>query len=28
MEHGRTVDHFAAAELKANTEKLHDYLGV
>ena len=28
MEHGRIVDHFAAAELKANTEKLHDYLGV
>jgi branched-chain amino acid transport system ATP-binding protein len=28
MEHGRIVDHFAAADLKANTEKLHDYLGV
>jgi branched-chain amino acid transport system ATP-binding protein len=28
MEHGRIVDHFAAAELKTNTEKLHDYLGV
>ena len=28
MEHGRIVDHFSAAELKANTEKLHDYLGV
>jgi branched-chain amino acid transport system ATP-binding protein len=28
MEHGRIVDHFAAAELQANTEKLHDYLGV
>ena len=28
MEHGRIVDHFAAAEPKANTEKLHDYLGV
>jgi branched-chain amino acid transport system ATP-binding protein len=28
MEHGRIVDHFVAAELKANTEKLHDYLGV
>src|SRR5580698_3799910 len=28
MEHGRIVDHFAATELKANTEKLHDYLGV
>ena len=28
MEHGRIVDHLAAAELKANTEKLHEYLGV
>jgi branched-chain amino acid transport system ATP-binding protein len=28
MEHGRIVDHFAASELKANTEKLHEYLGV
>jgi branched-chain amino acid transport system ATP-binding protein len=28
MEHGRIVDHFSADELKANTEKLHDYLGV
>jgi branched-chain amino acid transport system ATP-binding protein len=28
MEHGRIVHHFAAAELKANTEKLHEYLGV
>jgi branched-chain amino acid transport system ATP-binding protein len=28
MEHGRMVDHFSADELKANTEKLHDYLGV
>jgi branched-chain amino acid transport system ATP-binding protein len=28
MEHGRIVDHFATAELKTNTEKLHDYLGV
>jgi branched-chain amino acid transport system ATP-binding protein len=28
MEHGRIVDHFAAAELKTNTEKLHEYLGV
>jgi len=28
MEHGRIVDHFAAAELNANTEKLHEYLGV
>jgi branched-chain amino acid transport system ATP-binding protein len=27
MEHGRIVDHFAAIELKANTEKLHEYLG-
>src|ERR1019366_5521679 len=26
MEHGRIVDHFSAAELKANTEKLHEYL--
>jgi len=26
MEHGRIVDHFSADELKANTEKLHDYL--
>jgi branched-chain amino acid transport system ATP-binding protein len=28
MEHGRIVDHFVATELKANTEKLHEYLGV
>jgi branched-chain amino acid transport system ATP-binding protein len=28
MEHGRIVDRFSAAELNANTEKLHDYLGV
>jgi len=28
MEHGRIVDHFAASELKVNTEKLHEYLGV
>jgi branched-chain amino acid transport system ATP-binding protein len=28
MEHGRIVDHFSAGELKANTEKLQDYLGV
>ncbi len=28
MEHGRIVDHFSAAQLDANTEKLHDYLGV
>ena len=28
MEHGRIIDHFVAAELKANTEKLHEYLGV
>jgi branched-chain amino acid transport system ATP-binding protein len=28
MEHGRIVDHFAAADLKANTGKLHEYLGV
>ena len=28
MEHGRIIDHFAATELKANTEKLHEYLGV
>jgi branched-chain amino acid transport system ATP-binding protein len=28
MEHGRIVDHFSAAELKSNMEKLHDYLGV
>jgi branched-chain amino acid transport system ATP-binding protein len=28
MEHGRIIDHFAAGELKANTAKLHEYLGV
>ena len=28
MEHGRIVDHFSAAELTANMEKLQDYLGV
>jgi branched-chain amino acid transport system ATP-binding protein len=28
MEHGRIVDHFSAAQLKGNTEKLHEYLGV
>jgi branched-chain amino acid transport system ATP-binding protein len=28
MEHGRIVDHMSAAELKTNTEKLHEYLGV
>jgi len=28
MEHGRIVGHFVAAELAANTEKLHEYLGV
>jgi branched-chain amino acid transport system ATP-binding protein len=28
MEHGCIVDHFSAVELKANTEKLHEYLGV
>jgi branched-chain amino acid transport system ATP-binding protein len=28
MEHGRIVDHFLAGQLDANTEKLHDYLGV
>jgi branched-chain amino acid transport system ATP-binding protein len=28
MEHGRIVDQFSAAQLKANTEKLHEYLGV
>ena len=28
MEHGRVVDSFANAELDANLEKLHDYLGV
>jgi branched-chain amino acid transport system ATP-binding protein len=28
MEHGRIIDEFANAELEANLEKLHDYLGV
>jgi branched-chain amino acid transport system ATP-binding protein len=28
MEHGRVIDQFANAELGANTEKLHEYLGV
>jgi branched-chain amino acid transport system ATP-binding protein len=28
MEHGRIIDQFASAELDANVEKLHDYLGV
>ena len=28
MEHGRVVDQFANAELDANVDKLHDYLGV
>ncbi len=28
MEHGRVVESFANAELSANLEKLHDYLGV
>ncbi len=28
MEHGRIVDKFANAELDANVDKLHDYLGV
>ncbi len=28
MEHGRIIDRFANAELDANIEKLHDYLGV
>jgi len=28
MEHGRVVDRFANADLEANVEKLHDYLGV
>src|ERR1700692_2342186 len=28
VEHGRIVDQFSAAQLKANTEKLHEYLGV
>jgi branched-chain amino acid transport system ATP-binding protein len=28
MEHGKIIDKFANAELSANLEKLHDYLGV
>jgi branched-chain amino acid transport system ATP-binding protein len=28
VEHGRVVDEFSTPELKANMEKLHDYLGV
>jgi branched-chain amino acid transport system ATP-binding protein len=28
MEHGRIIDQFANAELEANVEKLHEYLGV
>jgi branched-chain amino acid transport system ATP-binding protein len=28
MENGRIIDQFATAELDANVEKLHDYLGV
>jgi branched-chain amino acid transport system ATP-binding protein len=28
MEHGRIIDRFANAELDANVDKLHDYLGV
>ena len=28
MEHGRVVDEFSTPELKANMEKVHDYLGV
>ncbi|HEY3224859.1 MAG TPA: ABC transporter ATP-binding protein [Pseudolabrys sp.] len=28
MEHGRIIDQFANAELDANIDKLHDYLGV
>jgi len=28
MEHGRIIDAFANTELKANLDKLHDYLGV
>jgi branched-chain amino acid transport system ATP-binding protein len=28
MENGRIIDQFANAELEANVEKLHDYLGV
>ena len=28
MEHGRIIDQFSNAELEANVDKLHDYLGV
>jgi branched-chain amino acid transport system ATP-binding protein len=28
MEHGRVVEQFANAELEANLDKLHEYLGV
>ena len=28
MEHGRIIDEFSTAELKTNTAKLHEYLGV
>jgi branched-chain amino acid transport system ATP-binding protein len=28
MEHGRVVDEFSTPQLKANAEKLHEYLGV
>jgi len=28
MEHGKIIDGFAAADLEANMDKLHDYLGV
>ena len=28
MEHGRIIDAFAAADLPANMDKLHEYLGV
>ncbi|MFY9692850.1 MAG: ABC transporter ATP-binding protein [Xanthobacteraceae bacterium] len=28
MEHGRVVDEFSTPQLKANTARLHDYLGV
>jgi branched-chain amino acid transport system ATP-binding protein len=28
MEHGRVIDEFSTAQLRANTEKLHEYLGV
>jgi branched-chain amino acid transport system ATP-binding protein len=28
MEHGRIIDEFSTAELRANMDKLHDYLGV